>query len=112
MVHVAWEILQNTLRLDTESLNARQMSARAVAVFVAALVLVRFGEKRSLGRCTVFDAILAIMLGSVLSRAINAGHSPSGPWLLLWSSWRRIGSWPSSPCAPIASESWSRVARR
>jgi uncharacterized membrane protein YcaP (DUF421 family) len=63
MAHLAWEILQKTLGLDTESLNAWQMSARAVAVFVVALALVRFGEKRFLGKSTIFDAILAICWG-------------------------------------------------
>lgn len=32
MMRLAWEILQKTLGLDSESLNAWQVSARAVAV--------------------------------------------------------------------------------
>lgn len=50
----------------------------AVAVYVIAIVLVRFGKKRFLGRNTVFDAILGFMLGSTLARAIN-GNATVGP---------------------------------
>src|SRR6266576_6107152 len=48
-----------------------QISLRGVVVFVATLVMVRLGHKRSLSRKTAFDAVLLVILASVLSRAIN-----------------------------------------
>jgi uncharacterized membrane protein YcaP (DUF421 family) len=48
------------------------MLARAVVVYVATIFLVRLGEKRFLGKSTAFDVILGIILGSVVSRAINS----------------------------------------
>lgn len=49
-----------------------QMVIRAAAIFVVAVVLVRFGGKRIFGRNTAFDIVLAVMLGSILSRALTA----------------------------------------
>ena len=57
-----------------------QMSFRAVVVFAITLLYVRLGNKRFLGRRTAFDFVLAIILGSVMSRAIN-GQAPFGPTL-------------------------------
>ena len=48
-----------------------QMSLRGVIVFLAALLMVRMGSKRSLAEKTAFDAVLIVILASVLSRAIN-----------------------------------------
>lgn len=45
--------------------------AAAVIIYLVALVITRTGKKRYLGRNTVFDLLLAFILGSVLSRAIN-----------------------------------------
>jgi uncharacterized membrane protein YcaP (DUF421 family) len=39
--------------------------------FVATLAMIRIGHKRSLARKTAFDAVLIVILASVLSRAIN-----------------------------------------
>ena len=50
----------------------------AVAVYAVALWITRTGKKRFFGRNTVFDVILALILGSVLSRAIN-GDAPLLP---------------------------------
>jgi uncharacterized membrane protein YcaP (DUF421 family) len=44
---------------------------RGVIVFIATLIMVRVGHKRSLSRKTAFDAVLLVILASVLSRAIN-----------------------------------------
>ena len=54
------------------------MGARALIVYGAALLLVRLGDTRFLGKSTAFDVILGIILGSVLSRAIN-GDAPLLP---------------------------------
>ena len=54
-----------------EDLTFVQISLRGAIVFIATLVIVRFGHKRSLSRKTAFDAVLLVILASVLSRAIN-----------------------------------------
>jgi len=59
------------LSIGADNLNAVQMSARAVVVFVASVALVRLGDRRFLGKNTAFDVIVGFTLGSVLSRAIN-----------------------------------------
>jgi uncharacterized membrane protein YcaP (DUF421 family) len=46
-----------------------------------ALAFVRIGDKRFLGKSTAFDVVIGIMLGSVMSRAIN-GSAPFLPTLL------------------------------
>jgi uncharacterized membrane protein YcaP (DUF421 family) len=65
---------------DGFALDVPRMMLRAVVVFGVALVIVRVGNKRFMGRNTAFDLILAIMLGSVLSRAVT-GQSPFFPTL-------------------------------
>jgi uncharacterized membrane protein YcaP (DUF421 family) len=51
------------------------ISLRAFLIFAAGLVLVRLGDRRSLAQKTAFDAIFIVLLGSMLSRAIN-GTAP------------------------------------
>jgi uncharacterized membrane protein YcaP (DUF421 family) len=63
------------LKLEPHELGYGQIVLRALIVFVVALVVVRLGAKRFLGRKTAFDFILAFILGSMLSRAIN-GSAP------------------------------------
>jgi uncharacterized membrane protein YcaP (DUF421 family) len=59
------------LGLEPKELTVSQISLRGVIVFLATLVMVRFSKKRSLAEKTAFDAILLVILASVLSRAIN-----------------------------------------
>jgi uncharacterized membrane protein YcaP (DUF421 family) len=65
---------------DNADLTVYQMSLRALIVFVLAVGLARLGSKRFMARNSAFDLILAIMLGSILSRAIT-GQSPFFPTL-------------------------------
>jgi uncharacterized membrane protein YcaP (DUF421 family) len=69
------------LNLGPKEVNPWQMCLRALIVFVAALVITRLAHKRFLSKMTAFDAILAFILGSTLSRAIN-GSAPFFPTLL------------------------------
>lgn len=48
------------------------MSLRAALVFVLGIALLRLGSRRFPGQATPFDLLLAVVLGSVLSRTINA----------------------------------------
>jgi uncharacterized membrane protein YcaP (DUF421 family) len=81
MLQAIGEALQPALGLgrDAGDITAGQMALRALVVYTATLVVVRFGSKRFLGKATAFDVIIGIMLGSVMSRGINgsAGLFPT-----------------------------------
>lgn len=66
-----WTTATFALGLDAEELNVWQMSLRAVIVYVLGVVLIRLGDKRFIGKFSAFDVLMAIMIGSVLSRAIT-----------------------------------------
>jgi uncharacterized membrane protein YcaP (DUF421 family) len=59
------------LAAEPKNLTFIQISLRGVIVMVAALVMIRLGAKRSLAEKTAFDAVLLIVLASVLARAVN-----------------------------------------
>ena len=63
------------LGVDPKELTFTQISLRGIIVFVAALAMVRLGHKRSLSHKTPFDAVLLVILASVLSRAINGSSA-------------------------------------
>ena len=56
-------------------LTLLHISARALFIFIVGLALVRIGDRRSLSEKTAFDAIFIVLVGSMLSRAIN-GTAP------------------------------------
>ena len=68
-----WNSFETLLGLGVEPRNLTfvQISVRAIIVFLVTLATVRLGHKRSLSRKTPFDAVLLVILASVLSRAIN-----------------------------------------
>src|SRR5437763_15698865 len=59
------------LGAEPKDLTFIQISLRGTIVFLATLIMIRLGHKRSLARKTAFDAVLIVILASVLSRAIN-----------------------------------------
>src|SRR5438477_9075881 len=59
------------LGMEPKELTFTQMSLRGVIIFLLTLVMVRLSSKRSLAEKTAFDAILLVILASILSRAIN-----------------------------------------
>src|ERR1041385_5392585 len=59
------------LGVEPKQLTFLQISLRGIIVFIATLAMIRLGHKRSLARKTPFDAVLIVILASVLSRAIN-----------------------------------------
>jgi uncharacterized membrane protein YcaP (DUF421 family) len=61
------------LTLKSEEMGVGQMCARALLIYIALIAIVRFGKKRFLGKATVFDAILVIIIGSIAARAITGG---------------------------------------
>ena len=56
---------------DPRNLTFIQIAIRGVIVFVIALLMVRLGDKRFLSKKTAFDAILGLILASMLARAVN-----------------------------------------
>src|SRR5881409_3563523 len=59
------------LGLEPKDLTFLQVSMRGIIVFITTLVMVRLSSKRSLAEKTAFDAALIVIIGSMLSRAIN-----------------------------------------
>ena len=82
MLVTLWEQFQAWLglRLDVGDVDSLQMGLRTVLIYAFTLLLVRLGSKRFLAEATAFDVIVGIMLGSVMSRAIN-GSAPFLPSL-------------------------------
>ena len=68
------------LGMEPKELTFLQVSTRGLIVFVTTLVLVRLSSKRSLAEKTAFDAVLVVVIGSMLARAIN-GSAPFFPTL-------------------------------
>ena len=71
------QLLYTLLGIGTEprDLTFSQVSVRGVIVFVATLIMVRLGSKRSLAEKTAFDAVFIVIIGSMLARAINGSEA-------------------------------------
>lgn len=67
--------LGNLVGIGDDSLSVVQMSLRAAVVFVIAVVLVRISKRRFMSRGSAFDLLLAVVLGSIVSRVIT-GDAP------------------------------------
>lgn len=67
------------LELESKDLSVGHMSLRAVIVFAAAVIMLRIGDKRFMGKSTALDVMLGIVFGSTVSRAItgNAAFFPT-----------------------------------
>ena len=61
--------------VNTEDMAWWQMSVRAVLIFAYGILLVRVSGKRTFGKLSAFDIVLAIIIGSNLSRTLT-GDSP------------------------------------
>ena len=59
------------LQKQAQQLTTLNVSLRALVVFVAGLAVLRFANRRFMGKATAFDVLLGFLIGSVLSRAIN-----------------------------------------
>jgi uncharacterized membrane protein YcaP (DUF421 family) len=69
------ELFQQLIGTDSDALAWYQAVLRSLIVYIAALAMVRIGEKRFMGKNTAFDVILGVILGSVVSRAINSNDT-------------------------------------
>jgi uncharacterized membrane protein YcaP (DUF421 family) len=70
-----WLSQHLALGSDPKNLTFLQISARGLIVFAITLVMVRLGDKRFLSKKTAFDAILGLILASMLARAVNGSAS-------------------------------------
>jgi uncharacterized membrane protein YcaP (DUF421 family) len=75
MIQEVLRSIFNVIGVGNEELTVWQMGLRALIIYLTAILLVKFGEKRFMGKNTAFDMVLGIILGSVLSRAIT-GNAP------------------------------------
>src|ERR1700746_1897871 len=71
------QLLQTLLGIGVQpkDLTFLQVSIRGIVVFIAALIMVRLSSKRSLAEKTAFDAVLVVIIGSMLARAINGSEA-------------------------------------
>src|SRR5690606_2785210 len=77
-MHEVLEALRELIGAGDDELDSLQMALRALIIYITAILLVRLGQKRFMGKNTAFDVILGIILGSVLSRGIT-GNAPLIP---------------------------------
>jgi uncharacterized membrane protein YcaP (DUF421 family) len=63
------------LHAEPKDFTIEQVILRAAVTYLVGLAILRLGRSRFLARESAFDVVLAFILGSVLSRAIN-GTSP------------------------------------
>lgn len=82
MAQEIWIFLDRVLglTLSARDLEFSHLAARALVVFCFAVTLARFANRRILGHNAGFDIMLLVILGSVISRAIN-GEAPFFPTL-------------------------------
>ena len=75
--------MEDLLGLDATpfTITTWQMLLRGTLVFIITVAFVRLSGMRTFGAKTAFDAVISIMLGAILSRAIVAA-SPFFPTLL------------------------------
>lgn len=81
MLSDTWDSIQSLLGLGQDTLDPGEMALRALLTFAITVVIVRFGAKRLFGKGTAFDYIVAIMIGSVMSRAINGSADLFATWM-------------------------------
>lgn len=70
----ALEVIFGTNRESTD-LTVWQVCARGLVIYVVGLAVIRAGKNRFLGRNTIFDLLLILIMASALSRSIN-GSAP------------------------------------
>jgi uncharacterized membrane protein YcaP (DUF421 family) len=72
------ELFVYLLGIGQQDLDVLQMTVRALIVYPIGIAMVHVGDKRFLGGIAAFDLLMAIVIGSILSRAIS-GSAPFLP---------------------------------
>lgn len=77
-----FDFLSRAFGLDVkvQDLDAMQMVLRACMAFFFTLLVIKGGKRRFMSKASAFDVVMVIILGSVISRAIN-GSAPVLPTL-------------------------------
>jgi uncharacterized membrane protein YcaP (DUF421 family) len=75
MLQEIWRTMGELIGVGNDNLTMWQIGLRALTIYIIAILLVKAGEKRFMGKNTAFDMILGIILGSVLSRAVTGNAS-------------------------------------
>jgi uncharacterized membrane protein YcaP (DUF421 family) len=68
-----WDLAYGMIGHSGEAISWSQMSIRGLVIFVIGLVFVRVAGERVFGKWGALDILLAIIIGSNLSRAITGG---------------------------------------
>ena len=63
------------LNMDPKDLTFLQISLRGIIIFMAALTMLRLGDKRFLSKRSAFDAVVGFILASMLARAVNGSSA-------------------------------------
>src|ERR1700759_1137781 len=61
--------------MESKDLSFSQIALRGAIVLLVSLAIIRIGNQRSLAERTAFDAVLIVIVASVLARAVN-GSAP------------------------------------
>lgn len=65
-------LFEEIFGLNADELSTGHILVRCVFIYILGIALVRLGNKRFVGRMSAFDFLLAIIIGSMLSRAITS----------------------------------------
>lgn len=75
------EALQVVIGVEGQDISWLQMSLRAGLIFILGVLIVRFAATRAFGKWSALDIILAVIVGSNLSRALT-GNAPFLPTVI------------------------------
>lgn len=75
------ETLHAFIGTEGQDIGSLQMSLRATVIFILGVLIVRFAATRAFGKWSALDIILAVIVGSNLSRALT-GSAPFLPTVI------------------------------
>jgi uncharacterized membrane protein YcaP (DUF421 family) len=74
----AWSFVNDFLAPNPSApLAAGPVAVRALVIYIAAVVIMRIGDRRFLGHNAAFDVIFGVIIGSVFARGVNGTASLS-----------------------------------
>jgi uncharacterized membrane protein YcaP (DUF421 family) len=77
-VQMHWQALHDSIGSEGASITWYQMSVRGTLIFAIGLLFVRIAGKRLFGKWGALDTVVAVIIGSNLSRAMT-GSAPFFP---------------------------------
>jgi hypothetical protein len=70
-----WGVIETLLAPNP--LSVGHVIARAVIIYIAAVAIMRIGDRRFFGHNAAFDVIFGVIIGSVFARGINGTARPN-----------------------------------